>query len=396
ARPASAGRASSRRPVPARSARRCRFACRCSRAPRARRRSRCTARSSRRLPSPPRTSAAPPWSPGRPTIRKRSSGSSSKASTRSSRTTRGSCSRPWLHLETANEAGSHHLGRGPRPRECRAGAGGGAGPSAAREAEPPASARRPDRRRPSRRARYRGRDARGRAFAKPLPIVVDGSTYELRPENVATAYVEGAVARARSATRGDNVALTVVVRGADVRAFVARLAEHVDRKGVPARLELRDGQPLIVGNELGRRLRQEHVVAAIVHSLTVSTRLPLGFRTARVPPAPTGAQIGAVVLINRSLNRLTWFDDGRLRRFPVATGQSIYPTPTGRFRIVVMWKDPWWYPPTYDSWARGLKPVPPGPGNPLGTRWMGLSAPGVGIHGTDDPSSIGYSVSHGC
>src|SRR5581483_9447718 len=33
---------------------------------------------------------------------------------------------------------------------------------------------------------------------------------------------------------------------------------------------------------------------------------------------------------------------------------------------------------------------------PLGTRWMGLSAPGVGIHGTDDPSSIGYSVSHGC
>ncbi len=235
-----------------------------------------------------------------------------------------------------------------------------------------------------------------RAFAKPLPIVVDGSSYELRPENVATAYVEGAVARARSATRGDNVALTVVVRGADVRAFVARLAKHVDRKGVPARLELRDGQPLIVGNELGRRLRQEHVVAAIVHSLTVSTRLPLGFRTARVPPAPTGAQMGAVVLINRSLNRLTWFDDGRLRRFPVATGQSIYPTPTGRFRIVVMWKDPWWYPPTYDSWARGLKPVPPGPGNPLGTRWMGLSAPGVGIHGTDDPSSIGYSVSHGC
>ena len=34
--------------------------------------------------------------------------------------------------------------------------------------------------------------------------------------------------------------------------------------------------------------------------------------------------------------------------------------------------------------------------DPLGTRWMGLSAPGVGIHGTDEPSSIGYSASHGC
>jgi len=59
-------------------------------------------------------------------------------------------------------------------------------------------------------------------------------------------------------------------------------------------------------------------------------------------------------------------------------------------------KNPWWYPPTQDAWAKGLQPVPPGPGNPLGTRWMGLSAPGVGIHGTDEPWSIGHSESHGC
>ena len=38
----------------------------------------------------------------------------------------------------------------------------------------------------------------------------------------------------------------------------------------------------------------------------------------------------------------------------------------------------------------------PGPDNPLGTRWMGLSAPGVGIHGTPSDASIGYSASHGC
>ena len=57
--------------------------------------------------------------------------------------------------------------------------------------------------------------------------------------------------------------------------------------------------------------------------------------------------------------------------------------------------NPWWYPPTSD-WAKGLKPVPPGPGNPLGTRWMGLSAAAVGIHGTPDAASIGYSASHGC
>ena len=42
------------------------------------------------------------------------------------------------------------------------------------------------------------------------------------------------------------------------------------------------------------------------------------------------------------------------------------------------------------------KPIPPGPGNPLGTRWMGISSPYVGIHGTPDAASIGYSASHGC
>jgi L,D-transpeptidase ErfK/SrfK len=60
-----------------------------------------------------------------------------------------------------------------------------------------------------------------------------------------------------------------------------------------------------------------------------------------------------------------------------------------------MQMNPWWRPPD-SAWARGLKPIPPGPGNPLGTRWMGLSAPGVGIHGTPDAASIGYSASHGC
>ena len=73
----------------------------------------------------------------------------------------------------------------------------------------------------------------------------------------------------------------------------------------------------------------------------------------------------------------------------------LMPTPAGRFHIVVKWVNPWWYPPA-SPWAAGESPVPPGPGNPLGTRWMGLSAPGVGIHGTPQPQSIGYSLSHGC
>jgi lipoprotein-anchoring transpeptidase ErfK/SrfK len=90
------------------------------------------------------------------------------------------------------------------------------------------------------------------------------------------------------------------------------------------------------------------------------------------------------------------YDGTRLERtFKVATGRAQYPTPTGDFAIVDRQRNPWWRPPSSD-WAKGLKPIPPGSGNPLGTRWMGLSAAGVGIHGTPDAASVGYSASHGC
>jgi lipoprotein-anchoring transpeptidase ErfK/SrfK len=60
-----------------------------------------------------------------------------------------------------------------------------------------------------------------------------------------------------------------------------------------------------------------------------------------------------------------------------------------------MQKNPWWYPPDSD-WAKDAEPVPPGPSNPLGTRWMGLDREDVGIHGTPDSGSLGGFASHGC
>jgi L,D-transpeptidase catalytic domain/Putative peptidoglycan binding domain len=114
------------------------------------------------------------------------------------------------------------------------------------------------------------------------------------------------------------------------------------------------------------------------------------------PAARRARRFRRLVIIRRDAHRLYFYRRARpIRVFTVATGSERLPSPRGRFRIVDKYRHPWWYPP--DSvWARHLKPIPPGPGNPLGTRWMGISAPGVGIHGTPDPASIGYSVSHGC
>ena len=63
--------------------------------------------------------------------------------------------------------------------------------------------------------------------------------------------------------------------------------------------------------------------------------------------------------------------------------------PTGVFKIANRVPNPTWYGPNHNI-------VPPGKGNPLGTRWMGLSRKGYGIHGTNNQRSIGHNASHGC
>ena len=235
------------------------------------------------------------------------------------------------------------------------------------------------------------------AFAKPLPIAIDGTTVSLDPAAVATPYVTAAVAHAKAASPGTNVQLVVSVHGPAVRAYVAKLAKRFDMKARQGLLSLRGGNPVVTPAQNGSRLPISPVVGGIERALASNTRLPLSFQSKKTVAGATIGTSDPVIVINRSLNRLSLYKGSKLtRRFPVATGQAIYPTPAGQFHIVVKWVNPTWYPPTQDAWAKGLNPVPPGPDNPLGTRWMGLSAPGIGIHGTDEPTSIGYSESHGC
>jgi lipoprotein-anchoring transpeptidase ErfK/SrfK len=235
------------------------------------------------------------------------------------------------------------------------------------------------------------------AFRRPLTVVVDRNRLQLDPRKFAAAYAATAVARARVSKPGANVQLVVAVRGAPLRAWVAKVARRFGRPPVDATLSFRNARPVIRDDRPGRALDAKRLTVQLVAALRANSRLPVRMRTRAIEPQVTGDSFAESIVINRSSNRLYLYDGTRRSRtFPVATGQSIYPTPRGRWHIVVKWKNPWWYPPVQDDWAKGLKPVPPGPSNPLGTRWMGLDAPGVGIHGTDAPGSIGYSASHGC
>jgi lipoprotein-anchoring transpeptidase ErfK/SrfK len=236
------------------------------------------------------------------------------------------------------------------------------------------------------------------AFAQPLTLRFDTTSI-----SVSTSILGGRVsadtAVARALTVAPNAALSL--RGGYdatlVRAFLDKLSKRFNRQPVSSRLFLRAERPFVTKPVVGRTIDRSKAYLAITDELVHATRSAVTLKAKLTQPPVTPKTIGPVILIRRSANRLTLYNGMKtVRTFTVATGQNVYPTPLGRFQIVVKWKNPWWYPPTQDSWAKGLKPVPPGPNNPLGTRWMGLSSPGVGIHGTDEPASIGYSLSHGC
>ena len=235
------------------------------------------------------------------------------------------------------------------------------------------------------------------AVDAPLVLLFQNTTLEPAPASLGTTfYVQGAIDRARRAGPGESVELVVRVRGEKVRAYVAKLAKRFDRPAVDSQLFLRRLRPYITPGKTGRALNRPAATREIVRALVENERFPLRLAARALKQRVTRSSFGPVIVIRRGSNRLYLYQGMRpWRTFGVATGQTRYPTPLGRFRIVVRWKNPWWYPPASD-WAKDLDPVPPGPGNPLGTRWMGLSVPAVGIHGTPDAASIGYSVSHGC
>ena len=106
--------------------------------------------------------------------------------------------------------------------------------------------------------------------------------------------------------------------------------------------------------------------------------------------------------INIAQRLLTFVDQERVVAYPITVGRRTWPTPVGSFMIVEKETNPAWDVPVSiqrEMKAQG-KPVitrmEASPANPLGAHWLRLSLPGLGIHGTNAPSSIYRFASHGC
>lgn len=192
---------------------------------------------------------------------------------------------------------------------------------------------------------------------------------------------------------GANVPLRQRVDRKRLRAVLALRATKHDVPAKDASLGFKGATPVVSKPRVGIAIDLRKAATTVEQAILARDQPSYPLPSKRVRPAVTS--VGPAIIIERSAYRLTLWRAGKRRTFGIAVGQAAYPTPAGTFHIVTKQRNPTWFPPD-SPWAAGLGPVPPGVSNPLGTRWMGTSAPAIGIHGTPISGSIGTAASHGC
>ena len=236
-------------------------------------------------------------------------------------------------------------------------------------------------------------------FSRPIRLFHGNERWSVSPARLgANAAIGDAIDGAVRAKPGTRLDLEIDVDRAAVRRYVERLDRRIARPATEAQLVGLSGlAPSFTKAKPGKRVARKAMVRQITRALRSTYRSgQLEVKTVPVAPKVTPDDFGPIIVIRRGSNRLYLYDGpSHVRTFTVATGAAEFPTPLGEFEIVIKERDPTWNPPD-SEWAKDAEPIPPGPGNPLGTRWMGISAYAVGIHGTPDAASLGYSASHGC
>ncbi len=265
--------------------------------------------------------------------------------------------------------------------------------------------------------------AREIALAVKQPVVVTyrGKRRTLKPEKSKVrvdvpGMVDRAVRRshegffvvntARSiAGRERGIAIPVEITYSDpaVRRFVRSVGKSFNVAPRDASLDYTRTRISVKPAERGKTVRYAALKRAIVERLENPTeprrlRAPMRNLNAKVRTrSQLARKYPTVLIVDRSGFKLRLYKNLKLARtYPIAVGKVGMDTPAGLYTINNRAENPAWHVPNSD-WAGDLAGtvVPPGPDNPIVARWLGIYD-GVGIHGTNDISSLGTAASHGC
>jgi lipoprotein-anchoring transpeptidase ErfK/SrfK len=256
---------------------------------------------------------------------------------------------------------------------------------------------------------------------QPVVVTYDGKEYALSPKRLeATADIDGmvqdAIDRSREGTILDRV--TRYASGGEVDAdleprvdyekkavkdFVNQLAEEINQDPVDATVVPSGGSKLRKeAGEAGLSLEKREMTNAINDAAQSAGRdQPVQALVRTTKPEITTKELADAypryIYIDRSSFTLRYYRNLRLANsYTIAVGQAGYDTPSGLYPLQSKEVNPTWHVPN-SAWAGALagQHIPPGPGNPLVARWMGI-IDGAGIHGTNETGSLGSAASHGC
>jgi lipoprotein-anchoring transpeptidase ErfK/SrfK len=249
---------------------------------------------------------------------------------------------------------------------------------------------------------------------RPLTLKVDEDSYQAGPQEIGLkleyqtmmneAYREAwsvnvferMARRFINRPKNINVSLMAATDEARVNDFLNRALGSINRLPQDAYVDVTNGTAVIVPAKDGRQADSNQLLADTKDALGTPERT-VNVNVTRNPAAINDSVFGKLIIINLSAHTLSLYErDKLIAQFPVACGSPTFPTPIGHWKIILKEVNPAWRNPG-SAWAKSMPPyIPPGPGNPLGTRALTTNANGVLIHGTPSPGSVGRSVSHGC
>jgi lipoprotein-anchoring transpeptidase ErfK/SrfK len=185
---------------------------------------------------------------------------------------------------------------------------------------------------------------------------------------------------------------------AQVASFVQSMAGKLDRSVQDASIRLTNGRLDVRHARSGWSLDQAAGASMLASALAAGQPANVAMLGRVMRPHVTDRQAGATIVIDKGSNQLTLYKSLKVvKRYRVATAKAGFSTPSGTWKVVDKIVNPSWHNPAPNGWGAGMPLViPPGPGNPLGTRALRLNAPGILIHGTFNAASVGTYASHGC